>query len=290
MVAVVAAMTAGPHVSGLMLAVMLALSLVALQRHPGLPWTAPVVLAAGYGVAAWMLWRWPAQLLEALRARRDAAAASILVRRRLVATLFHDLANPLAVILSEAAGQARGDDDAETLALARSMTRRMQATLAAALGGRVAPRRVEAGRLCDELEALFRERLGQKRLALRVAGPRGAGLLADEALLRDSVLANLLSNALKFSPEGSTIELTVGAQAGQVSFVVEDRGPGMPPEVLAALRRGGQAPSRPGTRGEAGSGFGLMLARDYLTAMGGGLELTPRDGGGLSARIWLRAA
>jgi signal transduction histidine kinase len=282
--------TAGPAAAGLTLAELLAISLPALHRHPGIAWTAPVNLALSYGVLAWVVWRWPRELLEVLRDRRDAAAERIRLRRRLVATLFHDLANPLQVVLVDVEELARGEGGAEGLERARSMVRRMQETLAAAVSGRVVLRDVEAGRLCDELEQLFRAQLGRKQLSLRLAGPRSARLRCDEALLRDSVLANLISNALKFSPDGAAVELTVCPEPGQVTLLLEDRGPGLPPEVRAALEQGGPTPSRPGSGGEPGTGYGLMLARDYLAAMGGSLELAPRVGGGLTARVRLPAA
>jgi len=264
--------------------------LAALRLHPGIPWTAPVNLAAAYAMLSWMVWRWPRDLLAALTERRDAASAQIRKRRRLVATLFHDLANPLAVILADMADRAQGTATPDWLDRSRAMARRLQQTLAAALSGGVTATEVDAGQISDELVQLFRDRLRGKRLALRLTGPPSARLRCDVALLRDSVLANLFSNALKFSPEGGSIDLTVRTAKDRVALVIEDRGPGLPPEVLAAFARGDNLPTRPGTRGEQGTGFGLVLARHYLAAMGGALELLPRAGGGLSACVWLPAA
>jgi signal transduction histidine kinase len=59
---------------------------------------------------------------------------------------------------------------------------------------------------------------------------------------------------------------------------------------LTALDLGVKAPSQPGTDGEPGTGYGLMLAKDYLTAMGGNLTVAPRDGGGLRISLSLPAA
>ena len=290
MACVIAGVTVGPGIALGELALVGAVSLVALRYHPGIPWTAPVNLILGYGLLAWTLWRWPRRLLETLRDRREQAAARIREQRRLVATLFHDLANPLQVLEGEVAELAAGKAEPGALERARAMVRRMRATLAAAASGRVAVQAVEAGRLCDELEELFRERLLRKRLALRVLGPRTVRLRCDEALLRDSVLANLVSNAVKFSPDGKHIDLVISAEPGRVALAVEDRGPGLPAEVLAAVERGGNSPSSLGSAGEPGSGYGLMLAKDYLGAMGGRLELSAREGGGLVARAWLQAA
>ncbi|MGC3997380.1 MAG: HAMP domain-containing sensor histidine kinase [Anaeromyxobacter sp.] len=280
----------GPWLAWGIMALVMATCLLGLRLHPGMPWTAPVNLTLAYGLMAWAMWRWPRELLARLRARRDAAAAHIRQRRRLVATLFHDLANPLMVIQDALERTAAGDPPAEGAEVAQAMVARMEQTLAAAVEGRVAPRALQAGRLCDGLELLFRQRLRAKQLSLRIAGPREARLLGDEALLRDSVLANLASNALKFSPPGAGLELTIRTEGREVALELADRGPGLPREVLAAWARGRAAPSRPGTAGEEGSGYGLLLAREYVAAMGGRLELRPRDGGGLRARVVLPAA
>jgi signal transduction histidine kinase len=166
----------------------------------------------------------------------------------------------------------------------------MQATLAAVLGGRIVLESLSAGQLCDDVKALFAERLANKGIALTVTGPRSAHVRCNIALLRDSVLANLFSNALKFSPAGGAIELWVAQDADAVAIEVADHGPGLPEDVRMAFERGVRAPSHAGTAGEAGSGYGLMLARDYLEEMGGSLQLQSREGGGLVARIVLPRA
>jgi len=97
-------------------------------------------------------------------------------------------------------------------------------------------------------------------------------------------------NAIKFSAEGSTIDLSIEESSGRAIIRIEDRGPGLPDDVLAALTGGRRAPSHSGTAGEAGTGYGLLLAREYLEAMGGTLEFFPRNGGGLVARLELPLA
>jgi signal transduction histidine kinase len=61
-------------------------------------------------------------------------------------------------------------------------------------------------------------------------------------------------------------------------------------DVKEAIRRGHTAASRPGSEGEGGNGYGLMLAREYVLEMGGELSFEDRPGGGLAARVRLRAA
>jgi signal transduction histidine kinase len=137
---------------------------------------------------------------------------------------------------------------------------------------------------------MFLRRVEEKKLRLSVVCPASIRISCDESHLRDSVLANLLSNAIKFSPPGDTIDLSVEESSGRAIIRIEDRGPGLPDDVRAALAQGRRAPSRGGTAGESGTGYGLLLAREYLEAMGGTIEFSTRDGGGLAARLELPLA
>jgi signal transduction histidine kinase len=259
---------------------------VGIHQNPGLPPLLPLNFALGLGAACVVVDRLPKELLQQLRRWQEQAAAEIHLHRRLAATLFHDLANPLLVIqllLTE----ARTPEDEQRL---RAMVRRMRLVLDTALGGPDAPEALDASVLCGELEQLFREKLQRKRLRLRVDGAAGVRLWASAPILRESVLGNLLSNAIKFSAPGAEIELRVAREGGAAVIAVEDRGPGVPSEVRAAVQGRREAPSRPGSEGEPGSGFGLMLAVDYLTAMSGTLEVTDRPGGGTSVRVRLPVA
>jgi signal transduction histidine kinase len=86
-------------------------------------------------------------------------------------------------------------------------------------------------------------------------------------------IANLIRNALAYSPEGSHVVVSVGAERGRAAVVVQDRGPGIPPEEREAIfdpfARGSRAPARPG------SGLGLFIAKRVIEAHGGELHLEP---------------
>jgi len=149
---------------------------------------------------------------------------------------------------------------------------------------------VDLAAVLREAEELFRPRLAAKGLELRVSCGEGLRARALPEVLRESVLGNLLSNAIKFSRQGGLIEVAAAREAGRVLLSVEDSGPGLPAEVLAALADEGEVPSRPGTWGEPGKGYGLRLVREHLGRMGGGLELGPGRAGGLCARVSLQEA
>lgn len=278
--------TVGFPLGVLELATMLALMFASLAVHGGLSWTVPVVNASTYLLACWLLWRLPRQLLSLLAQRSAEAAAELRHRRRLAATLFHDLANVVFAaqsVLDDAPGDRLSPGDAAVL---RSLVARMGG-IAASASGSGAAAVVSVGRLWGAMEQLLAARLRRKGQTLQVSGPGHLEVRCDEPLLKESVLGNLLTNAVKFSPPGAVIELGARLEGGAVVLEVADRGPGLPGDVRAALGSGTPACSRPGTGGEPGSGFGLLLATEHVRAMGGNLELEPREGGGLRALLRL---
>ena len=95
--------------------------------------------------------------------------------------------------------------------------------------------------------------------------------VAGDPLLLDSALRNVLDNAIKYSPEDTTVSLDVRQDGGEIRIGVTDEGPGLgdgPVEELTErFRRGGNA------EGIVGSGLGLTIADDVLRAHGGRLDL-----------------
>lgn len=241
---------------------------------------------------------WQQSVIHLLERGRVQLSQGLAQRRRLLGTLFHDLANPLAALLALSgqgrAGMAVPGDLERSRRLARRMGELLQDNQAWLLG--------ESGAVSAELPTvplppvlagmldLFQDRLAAKRLVLNVEVASDAKALAQPAVLRDSVLSNLLSNAIKFSRAGSVLELQAFEQDGQACIELRDRGPGLEAGLRERLAQGLDLPSRPGTQGEPGQGLGLALVREHLLRMGGSLELQDREGGGLVARLRLRLA
>lgn len=101
-------------------------------------------------------------------------------------------------------------------------------------------------------------------------------------------LANLIDNAWRHAGNESVIDIAVSTDSDSVIIEVLDRGPGIPPEEVAHLRH-------PFTRrdsarsGSPGAGLGLAIVDRIMEAHHGRLELLPRDGGGLCARVIIPA-
>ena len=107
---------------------------------------------------------------------------------------------------------------------------------------------------------------------------------ADPVLLQRAVV-NLLANALRFSPPGTSPVVATSAFEGRVQLRVIDAGPGIPPErredVFVAFQRLGD------TDNTTGVGLGLALSKGFVEAMGGTLEAEDSPGGGLTMVIEL---
>jgi two-component system, OmpR family, sensor histidine kinase TctE len=102
-------------------------------------------------------------------------------------------------------------------------------------------------------------------------------MIGGDAVLLDSALRNVLDNAIKYSPEDTTITIRVTQTGKMGRIIVIDEGPGLgdgPTEALTErFRRGAN------TAGIVGSGLGLTIARDVVMAHGGHLELQHRENG-----------
>jgi two-component system phosphate regulon sensor histidine kinase PhoR len=103
---------------------------------------------------------------------------------------------------------------------------------------------------------------------------------ADRDKLRQ-ILANLLDNAIKFSPGGGTVTVAARRKSGAVEVRVVDRGPGIPAaeraRIFRKFYRGDLARDRPG-----GTGLGLFIAEGLVKAMGGRIWVDSEEGEGSS--------
>jgi two-component system, OmpR family, sensor histidine kinase KdpD len=111
---------------------------------------------------------------------------------------------------------------------------------------------------------------------------------ADAGLL-ERVVANLVQNALRYSPPGARVTITGSAHAGLVELRIVDRGPGIAQEDAEAVfapfqRRGDVSPAG------AGVGLGLAIARGFTEAMGGHVFAEETPGGGATLVVQLKGA
>ncbi len=138
------------------------------------------------------------------------------------------------------------------------------------------------------LDALLQPAALAKGITLTVAvTPPELRVWADPDLL-NTVLRNLLTNALKFTPAGGRVGLHITADgAGRLDFQVTDTGVGIAHVRLAGLLEPGPGRASRGTAGEPGTGLGLPLSARFVRLLGGELVLESAPGEGTRARFEL---
>jgi signal transduction histidine kinase len=151
--------------------------------------------------------------------------------------------------------------------------------------------KIEAGRMelesaefdlpsaIDNALTLVRERAGRRGITLEHAIDERLGAFNGDERKVKQVLLNLLSNALKFTPEGGRIDVRATAKAGTAEIAVTDTGVGIAPEdqdaVFEEFRQVGAADKK-----VEGTGLGLSLARKFVELHGGRLWLKSQVGVG----------
>lgn len=132
-------------------------------------------------------------------------------------------------------------------------------------------------RLAAHLGELAASAAGRsERHEIRVETDDDPVALADPAAL-DHVVALLVENALKYSPEGGTVVMSASCRAGQAEVTIADEGIGLSsdgPDLFAPFERGAQANSA-----IDGAGLGLHIVRSLVEAMGGSVTATANLGG-----------
>ena len=141
------------------------------------------------------------------------------------------------------------------------------------------PQRINLQLCAASVAGLFHQNATQKNIALDNALSHDIWVNADANIL-ETILRNLLSNALKFTPSGGRVELRAVCDAAAVKVMVTDTGVGLSEENAANLFLVGKRSRQTGTAGEKGTGLGLILCKEFVEKHGGkiGVESTLHHG------------
>ncbi len=125
----------------------------------------------------------------------------------------------------------------------------------------------------------------QKKVALRLAAPAQPVLVQADRRRIGQILANVLSNAWKYTPSGGQVEVKVERDDGEARVVVADTGIGIPAGELPYVFERFYRTDKSRNRSTGGSGIGLTIARRLAEAHGGRMEIESEAGRGTTVRI-----
>jgi|GEM_PF-2928389 len=144
----------------------------------------------------------------------------------------------------------------------------------------------EAG---EEVLRLYKPMADQKYINLINMIPDDYFVLSHENSLL-LILRNLISNAIKFSPETHIVELLAAKEQDQISVSVKDFGIGMDQQELDQLFNPYELYATPGTNNEKGTGLGLLFAKESIEHLGGKLSMDSMKGVGTTFSFALKVA
>jgi two-component system, OmpR family, sensor histidine kinase KdpD len=231
------------------------------------------------------------EALEAEALRRSDAIKTAVLR-----SVSHDLRTPLTAIRVAAEGLASptlelsADDRAALLETIRAEVARLQRVV----GDLLDLSRLQAGVArpdpevwtLDELLSQALDGLGGEAERVQVSLPEGTPPVRVDAVQIEHVLVNLLDNALKFSPPGSSVRVEVASGEDEVVVLVADDGLGLPSEEFERVFEPFETAARDERRG---SGLGLAIARGFTEANGGRVWAESDNEGGATFALALPA-
>ncbi len=242
------------------------------------------------------------RILEETRAARDAAEEADALKSRFLGFASHDLKSPIASFtVAVHLLEQRAEQPQQVRALAGAL-RAEAARMTHLVHDFLDRAALDAGRLELRLSPLdlavvveavvadllpVAERKSQTLTLERPAHPLPA--IEGEAARLAQVFANLVDNAIKYTPTGGDIRVVLGSDSASVWCEVSDTGPGLKPQELARLFQPFARLSAQPTGGESSTGLGLHLARELISLHGGALSVDSLPGRGATFRVTLPA-
>ncbi len=111
---------------------------------------------------------------------------------------------------------------------------------------------------------------------------------ADESML-SSVMRNVVMNAVKFTPEKGTINVSIQKQEDKANIIIKDNGVGISSENLKRLFKVNESVKTYGTNQEPGTGLGLILCKEFLVKNGGDISIESKEGEGTTVTFHVPA-
>ena len=261
-----------------------------------------LLLACGAGLGAWAaLDRFLKAQAQALQGIREELRATNEDKNQFIGMVGHDLRNPLnGIMLAAELMEDPTHDPAinRTAGQIRNECRNMDGLIgrfldmAAIEAGtlRPSPGPCALGELARQTADQHAARAMKKDIRLELDLEPQAGSAFTDAKFAREILESLLSNAVKFSPGGTTVTLRLRREGARLLLTVQDQGPGFTPEDLTRLYRPFAKLSARPTGHEKAVGLGLAIVKHMVDVQGGALTLRTAPGQGAAFQVAFPAA
>jgi signal transduction histidine kinase len=223
------------------------------------------------------------------------------IKDTLFSIIGHDLRGPAGNIMQALemvdAGLLDEAEEQEVISLLKDQSRSFNETLNNLLNWAAAQLKgaqphiasVDALTSIRKTLELLNAQAAAKGIRINVPNEEGLSIMADSDQL-DFVVRNLVSNAIKFSYPGGQIDIAAKKQENTAVISVQDNGKGIPTDQQAYLFSAGKLKSTFGTKGEKGTGLGLMLTWDFIRANRGRIWFDSKEGAGTTFYVSLPLA
>jgi len=229
---------------------------------------------------------------ELLRMNNELIEADA-AKDRMMSILAHDLKNPFTTItgLTEMLKDEAGLMDRDTIFKLSSMVYNSSTQLFALLNQLLDwlksgtktmefnPKTLNLYHIAEDVGALLLAQSAVKQINILNTVPPDTKVFADQFMIQ-TILRNLIGNAVKYSHPGGEIVVDYWERAGEGILSVKDSGVGIPNKKLDTLFEIDKIQSTPGTREEKGSGLGLLICKEFSERHGGSIRVESQAGAG----------
>jgi signal transduction histidine kinase len=130
--------------------------------------------------------------------------------------------------------------------------------------------------LVEDVMAVLREAAEHKRITINLTLPSGLNVMVDRVKAAEAI-RNIVDNAVKYAPEGSSVDLVAVANQGQVQLAVADHGPGIPEAIRQSFFERSSSAVKRGNG--TGAGLGMYLTKMFIEKMGGRVSFKTSEKG-----------
>jgi signal transduction histidine kinase len=215
-------------------------------------------------------------------------------RRDMLADIAHELRTPLTIMRGRLEGIVDGIYPAnaehitpaleETYLLERLVEDLRLLTLAESRQLHFEKSDVNLNDLALHVIDMFQAETEEKHISLSARLPDADVVIIADHQRTEQVVGNLVSNAIRYTPEGGSVWITVEKTQGSIVLSVSDNGPGVPPEDLPRIFNRFWREEKSRSRASGGVGLGLAIARQLVEAQGGQISAQNLPDGGLQVK------